>query len=152
MEALLLFFRTGLGKGILGAALLALLLAGAYAKGHSSGYDSGKKAGIESQKPEIARLAGIINTERTATALKTKKLEKDAADAALKSKDTQVAKVVTRTKIVDHYHETEKLVASQCGLSEASVDAINKMLNTQIIYDVPEVQPQPEPNREPDLN
>lgn len=138
MEAFFLFFRTKLGLGILGAVAVAALLAGSYAMGHSKGYDTGEKAGIKSQQPEINRLAGIINAERKATADKTKAVEKKAAEGAVAAQVTLAAKEVVRIKVVDHYHETEKLVAAQCGLSDASVTAINLLLDTQVVYEAPE--------------
>jgi len=151
MGPVLLFFRTGLGKGIIGIVILTFLFAGTYAQGHRSGYDTGKKAGIKSQKPKIDRLEGIINTAREAIAAKTSKIEINASEGAISAKAVLAVNEVVRIKIVDHYHETERLVASQCGLSESSAITINSLLDTQIVYGEPEVQPTPEVRHEPVL-
>lgn len=134
MEAVILFFKSGLGKSLLIGAAVLVLLWGVYEKGHVAGREEGYKEGMAIQQPIIDKLTKTINDERTATAIKVKTIEKKASDDVIAAKAVEVTKILTRDKIVNHYNTVEKVVASQCGLSKISVDAINALLDTQIVY------------------
>jgi hypothetical protein len=132
---MLSILTSGLSKALIGLLLVAGIFAGVYAYGHSKGSDAGYASGVAAEQPTILGLTKTINDSRTAVATKVDALQVKTASAVVASVQQQAVKTVVRTQIVDHYHTVEKVVASQCGLSNPSVLAINAALATQIIYD-----------------
>lgn len=152
---LALLSRIGLGgvsptliKDVLGVIAVAAVLFGIYEYGHSNGYESGFNKGVASNQPTIDTLTKTINDQRTQLAAKVTQVQDTAANAVVKSEEQQQTKIVTRTQIVDHYHNVEVPAKSTCTLALETTLTINSLLDTQTTYDNP--APVPDiPSREP---
>jgi hypothetical protein len=153
--AIKLFFGTPLGKDLLVGFAVLLILAATYSAGHNRGYDEGHSdgytAGVGSQKPvvddlknKVAALTKVINDDRTATATKVKGLENDLTNKTVELVKKQSEGKATRTEILTRYTESiGPVTEASCGLSVTAVQAINDLLDTQIVEptEVKEVAP-----------
>lgn len=153
-KAIKAFFETDLGKSLIVGALTIAVLFGTYKAGELHGskgqYEVGFKAGVASKaneitelKEKITGLVGTIKATEEARSNKKDEVEQSTADAYIEGQKSQQAKIQQRDEIIRKFADFTKSQptpqaapkGSVCSVGKDTVEALNELLETQIIYE-----------------